>query len=87
MHGLDVTQFLQPIGFAPGGEVGRRARIGAPRVGVANVGGEEFDVPPGGVRRRCKQRRKVGDTRFSLDQFLRQSRLLINYSLITSLYQ
>jgi len=34
---------------APGEEPGARPRIGAPRVGIADVGGEEFDIAPAGV--------------------------------------
>jgi len=33
---------------APGEEADARPGIGTARVGVANVGGEEFDVAPGG---------------------------------------
>ena len=32
--------------------------IGAARVCVADVGGEELDIAPGCVRRRCKERRQ-----------------------------
>ena len=35
--------------FAPGKEPGARPGIGAARVGVANVGGEEFDITPARV--------------------------------------
>ena len=35
--------------FAPGEEPGARARVSAARVRVADVGGEEFDVAPGGL--------------------------------------
>ena len=36
----------QATAVAPGQESGAGARVGPPRVRVANVGGEEFDVAP-----------------------------------------
>jgi hypothetical protein len=44
--------------LAPSEEPAARPRIGAPRVGVADVGGEEFDIAPaGGVAGGGDQRR------------------------------
>ena len=41
--------------FAPGEELAARPRIGPARVRVADVGGEEFDVAPGGRARRRRR--------------------------------
>jgi hypothetical protein len=52
----------QAASVAPGEEPAARPRIGAPRVGVADVGGEEFDIAPaGGITGSGDQRRDQGD--------------------------
>jgi hypothetical protein len=48
--------------FAPGEELAAGPRVGAPRVRVADVGGEELDIAPaGGIAGGGDQRRHHGD--------------------------
>ena len=44
---------VRPRCFAPGEEPAARAGVGPARVVVVDVGGEEFDVAPAGLRRRA----------------------------------
>jgi len=47
MHGLDDNERPDTALITPGEEIAHRATVGLARVGVMNLGGEEFDEPLG----------------------------------------
>jgi hypothetical protein len=68
VHRLDIAQLPEALALAPVGEVRRGPGVGAPSIGIADVGGEELDEPPGGLRigrEECRQvfRRRRLDAR------------------------
>jgi hypothetical protein len=63
----DVAEVAQFVALTPGRKFSGRARVGFPRVRVADVGGEEFDeaLADGGVRRE-ERRKRCGTSDYQL---------------------
>jgi hypothetical protein len=80
MDALDIREPRHALGVKPVAEVQRRARIGAARVRVADVGSEEFEEAIGGARRR---RRSAPVHGFGYGDELVHSRSMTLFQLIS----
>ena len=80
MKALDRRELRHALGREPVEKLRRRARIGAARVRVADVGSEEFEEAIGGARRR---RRSAPVHGFGYGDELVHSRSMTLFQLIS----